>query len=60
MQFTENIVYRVREWRDRNDDEPDLTARMRRLWQRAAEPARPSAPPLRRRLFTLRAAGGFR
>jgi hypothetical protein len=38
MLLTENIVYRVREWLDGRDDEPDLVPRIRRLWTEAAAP----------------------
>lgn len=32
MLLTENIVLRVREWLDRDTEEPDLVLRYRRLW----------------------------
>jgi len=43
MLLTENIVLRVREWRDRQSEGPDLVPRLRRLWKEP--PARPRPEP---------------
>jgi len=32
MVLVENIVFRWREWRDRQEEEPDLVPRLRRVW----------------------------
>jgi hypothetical protein len=44
MLLTENIALRVREWLDRETEEPDLVPRFRRLWtEPRLEPVREDA-----------------
>ena len=41
MVLVENIVFRWREWRDRQEEEPDLLPRLRRVWTAPRVPVAP-------------------
>jgi hypothetical protein len=45
MLVTENIAFRLREWLDRREEEPDLVPRLRRLWKAPAVARLPQHPP---------------
>ena len=53
MLLTENIALRVREWLDRETEEPDLVPRFRRLWTGPCTPPE-HEKPAGRRLMALR------
>jgi hypothetical protein len=47
MVLFENIIVRWREWRDRQEEEPDLVSRLRKVWKEPGLPSPVRPAPVR-------------